>query len=124
MTAITDTQADIIRVFHDRERGVLLRDGQVVFDLPSGPGDLVMDIARQWCDQRGYTYVWCASPRRPATRFATFVDQDGATLELEGASVQEIADQLPEDNLRPIRVVDEAGFVRGWATSPNCWSAA
>lgn len=65
-----------------------------------------------------------SAPRQPSTRFATFVDDTGAEYDIEGASVQEIADLLPEDNLRPVRVVDEAGFLRGWATSPGVWSAA
>lgn len=58
--------------------------------------------------------------------FANYLDYDGYLIELEGDSVEDIANQLPEtcDTLSGIEVRDEAGWIRGWVYSPSKWKVA
>lgn len=50
-----------------------------------------------------------------STYFANYRDADGNLIELEGETVEEIQRQLPDDYDGPrLRVIDEAGFNRGW----------
>jgi hypothetical protein len=58
------------------------------------------------------------------TRFASYRDMEGNLVELEGASVEELAAELPEDYEGPsIQVEDKQGFTRGWIRSRNDWRA-
>jgi hypothetical protein len=53
----------------------------------------------------------------------SYVDSFGNVEELEGESVKEIAEQLPEDYTGDLIVVDEAGFTRGYVHARNDWRA-
>jgi len=54
----------------------------------------------------------------------SYRDAAGNEIDLSGDSVEEIAQQLPEDYSGPrLTVHDEPGFVRGWIGSQNDWTA-
>jgi hypothetical protein len=53
-----------------------------------------------------------------------YIDENGTRVDLEGGSVEAIAQQLPEDYSGPrLTVHDEPGFVRGWIGGRNDWRA-
>lgn len=55
--------------------------------------------------------------------FATHTNSNGVTTELEGESLQEISKMMAECDLDGIvRVVDETGFVCGWASAQHWWA--
>lgn len=55
---------------------------------------------------------------------ANYTDADGNEHVIQGASVEEIAKQLPQGYTGPtIEVRDEPGFTRGWVQAPCAWTA-
>jgi len=54
---------------------------------------------------------------------ASYTDTNGNQIDLTGATVEEIAQQLGEDERVNLTVRDEQGSVRGWVHGRNDWRA-
>lgn len=54
----------------------------------------------------------------------SYTDDTGATHDLEGDSVRDVAQQLPADFAGKVVVRDRSGRVRGWACGPQNWRVA
>jgi hypothetical protein len=51
-------------------------------------------------------------------------ERTGDQVEVEGVSLEEVAAQLPDGGEQTFPVVDEAGFVIGYACNPHNWRYA
>lgn len=56
--------------------------------------------------------------------YVSYTDDNGREIAIEGADIEDCAAQIPEGNTTSRTVYDEAGFVRGWVTSPKEWRNA